>query len=189
MDQGYWRVCSYSRDDKRYQEKKNRAQRAQLKKEDNARLRKLVDVCLSVDPRIAEFRAAEKKQRNAKKDAKAAAAKAAAEEAAQKAKEEKLAAKKAAEDAKAAAAAAKKSKEAAKKNIRKEKKNIKTIVQENNYAVAGTASPDDINKQLLKLDEVLEKNKDLEQLKKMRTDFEKAVADGKLPEVFASYAN
>lgn len=61
----------YSRDDKRYQEKKNRAQRAQLKKEDNARLRKIVDVCLSVDPRIAEFRAAEKKQRNAKKDAKA----------------------------------------------------------------------------------------------------------------------
>lgn len=179
---------SDNRDDKRYQEKKNRAQRAQLKKEDNARLRTLVDVCLSVDPRIAIFKAEDKKRRNAKKDAKAAADKAAAEAAAKKAEEEKLAAEKAEADAKAAAADSKKAKEMVKRAIKKEKKTIKAIVKDNNYAVASgnPATPAEIDTQLFKLDDILAKNKSVEDLEKLRVSFEKAVADGNLPEVFAA---
>ncbi|KAG1468771.1 hypothetical protein G6F56_003644 [Rhizopus delemar] len=177
---------SDNRDDKRYQEKKNRAQRAQLKKEDNARLRKLVDTCLSVDPRIAIFKAEEKKKRNAKKDAKAAADKLAAEEAAKKAEEEKLAQEKAAADAKAAVDSAKKDKEMAKRAIKKEKKTIKAIMKDNNYALPADtpAKPDQIDSQLFKLDDILAKNKAIEALEALRKSFEKAVEDKNLSDVF-----
>ncbi|KAG2191179.1 hypothetical protein INT46_001720 [Mucor plumbeus] len=180
---------SDNRDDKRYQEKKNRAQRAQLKKEDNARLRTLVDVCLSVDPRIALFKAEDKKRRNAKKDAKAAADKAAAEAAAKKAEEDKLAAEKAEADAKNAAADSKKAKEMAKRVIKKEKKTIKAIVKDNNYALAAgsaPATPAEIDSQLFKLDDILAKNKTAEQLEALRKSFEKAVTDNNLNEVFVA---
>ena len=59
---------SDSRDEKRYTEKKNRNERARRKKEDNARLRNLVDKALSVDPRIKQFRAQERAAREAKKN-------------------------------------------------------------------------------------------------------------------------
>ncbi|CAO3697608.1 hypothetical protein G6F70_001734 [Rhizopus microsporus] len=177
---------SDNRDDKRYQEKKNRAQRAQLKKEDNARLRKLVDTCLSMDPRIAIFKAEEKKRRNAKKDAKAAAEKAAAEEAARKAEEERIAKEKAEAEAKAAAEAAKKDKEMVKRAIKKEKKTIKALMKENNYAMPADApaTPDQIDSQLFKLDDILAKNKSVEALEALRKSFEKAVQDKNFPEVF-----
>lgn len=180
---------SDNRDDKRYQEKKNRAQRAQLKKEDNARLRQLVDTCLSVDPRIAIFKAEDKKRRNAKKDAKAAADKAAAEAAAKKAEEERLAAEKAEADAKNAAANAKKDKEMIKRAIKKEKKTIKAIVKDNNYGfgnAAPAATADQIDTQLFKLDDILAKNKTVEDLEKLRKSFEQAVTDGNLGDVFAA---
>ncbi|KAI8372299.1 DnaJ domain-containing protein [Choanephora cucurbitarum] len=178
---------SDNRDDKRYQEKKNRAQRAQLKKEDNARLRKLVDTCLGIDPRIAIFKAEEKKRRNAKKDAKAAAEKAAAEEAAKKAEEERIAKEKADADAKAAAANAKKDKEMIKRAIKKEKKTIKALVKDNNYGLEGdSASPDQIDSQLFKLDDILAKNKTVEQLEALRASFEKAAADKTFAQAFAA---
>jgi DnaJ family protein C protein 2 len=179
---------SDNRDDKRYQEKKNRAQRAQLKKEDNARLRKLVDTCLSVDPRIALFKAEEKKKRNAKKDAAAAAAAAAAEAAAKKAEEDKLAAEKAEADAKAAQANAKKDKEMIKRAIKKEKKLIKAIVKDNNYAcpIDTPATPDQIDSQLFKLDDIIAKNKSAEQLQALRESFEKAAAAKTLNEAFTA---
>ncbi|OBZ90293.1 Zuotin [Choanephora cucurbitarum] len=178
---------SDNRDDKRYQEKKNRAQRAQLKKEDNARLRKLVDTCLGIDPRIAIFKAEEKKRRNAKKDAKAAAEKAAAEEAAKKAEEERIAKEKADADAKAAAANAKKDKEMIKRAIKKEKKTIKALVKDNNYGLEGdSASPDQIDSQLFKLDDILAKNKTVEQLEALRASFEKAAADKTFAQAFVA---
>jgi DnaJ family protein C protein 2 len=142
---------------------------------------------LSVDPRIALFKAEEKKRRNAKKDAKAAADKAAAEAAAKKAEEEKLAAEKAAAEAKEAAADSKKSKEMAKRAIKKEKKTIKAIVKDNNYALAAgaaPATPSEIDSQLFKLDDILAKNKSVEQLEALRKSFEKAVTDKNLNEVF-----
>lgn len=59
-----------SRDDKRYTEKKNKTERARRKKEDIARLRGLVDACLSVDPRIKRIKQEEKEAREAKRKGK-----------------------------------------------------------------------------------------------------------------------
>lgn len=59
---------SDDRADKRYQEKKNRNERAARKKEDNARLRNIVDKALSLDPRIKKFKQEEKAAREAKKN-------------------------------------------------------------------------------------------------------------------------
>ncbi|EJD52025.1 DnaJ-domain-containing protein [Auricularia subglabra TFB-10046 SS5] len=61
-----------SRDDKRYVEKKNKAERARRKKEDTARLRLLVDKTLALDPRIARIKREEKAAREAKKKGKGA---------------------------------------------------------------------------------------------------------------------
>jgi len=41
----------FSRDDKRYTEKKNKSERARRKKEDTTKLRSLVDLCLRLDQR------------------------------------------------------------------------------------------------------------------------------------------
>ncbi|KAF8635701.1 hypothetical protein AX15_000325 [Amanita polypyramis BW_CC] len=60
---------SDSRDDKRYTEKKNKAERARRKKEDTANLRSLVDLTLSLDPRIKRIKQQEKEAREAKKRA------------------------------------------------------------------------------------------------------------------------
>jgi DnaJ family protein C protein 2 len=100
-----------------------------LKKEDTARLRKLVDTAFALDPRMAAFKEQEKETKDAKK------------------KERLEQAKKAKRDAEREAALAKeleeekesnerlkkeeerKEKEVKKKAIRKEKKNIKTLMK------------------------------------------------------------
>ena len=86
-------------------EKINRAQRADRKKDENKRIRKLVDNAYNCDPRIARFREEEKQEKANKKRAKQEAAKAkrdeeekarqAAEEAAQKEREKQEAEEKA----------------------------------------------------------------------------------------------
>ena len=58
-----------SRDDKRYTEKKNKTERARRKKEDIARVRGLVDLALSLDPRIKRIKQEEKDAREAKRRA------------------------------------------------------------------------------------------------------------------------
>ncbi|KAH9968062.1 DnaJ domain-containing protein [Russula dissimulans] len=116
---------SDNRDDKRYTEKKNKTERARRKKEDTARLRNIVDVALSVDPRIKRIKQEEKDAREAKRKNKAGPgggpSKAQAEEEKRRAEEEAKAkeeaekvAKAEAKKAKAAAAnAAKKARRAA----------------------------------------------------------------------------
>jgi DnaJ family protein C protein 2 len=64
---------SDSRDEKRYAERKNKAERARRKKEDNTRLRELVDTALARDPRIRRFKQEDKAARDAKKKGKVAA--------------------------------------------------------------------------------------------------------------------
>ncbi|KAB5591555.1 Rhamnogalacturonate lyase [Ceratobasidium theobromae] len=61
---------SDNRDEKRYAEKKNRSERARRKKDDNARLRTLVDTTMQADPRIKRIKQEEKEAREAKKRAK-----------------------------------------------------------------------------------------------------------------------
>ncbi|KAG8215972.1 hypothetical protein J3R82DRAFT_7955 [Butyriboletus roseoflavus] len=105
---------SDSRDDKRYTEKKNKSERARRKKEDTARLRSLVDLTLSLDPRIKRIKQEEKEAREAKKKNKggntAPEVKAKTDEDKRKAEEE---AKRKEEEEKVARAEAKKAKAAA----------------------------------------------------------------------------
>lgn len=160
---------SDNRDDKRYTEKKNRNERARRKKEDNARLRNLVDKALSVDPRIKQFKADDKAAREAKKNKgrpgvngaagavdprKAAEDKKKAEEAAKLKAEQEAAA---AEQEKAAKADAKKLKEAAKKAIKKEKKALNKLITDNNYFSSSAPTPQIIEAQLNELDALCEK--------------------------------
>ncbi|WFD31201.1 hydroxymethylglutaryl-CoA lyase [Malassezia sp. CBS 17886] len=156
---------SDSRDEKRYTEKKNRNERARRKKEDNARLRNLVDKALSLDPRIKKFRAQERAAREAKKNrgrpgahGHAHAAEAAAAAELKKAEEEKAAREAAAKEEadKAARADAKKVKEAAKKNLKKEKKALRNVVTGANYFLPDGTSPSAtvLDKQLGALDAI-----------------------------------
>ncbi|GAA5975919.1 hypothetical protein JCM11641_002838 [Rhodosporidiobolus odoratus] len=137
-----------SRDEKRFQEKKNKAERARKKKDDITRVRTLVDTALGTDPRIKSYKAADKAARDAKRKGGvpggAAVDPKVKEEEERKAKEdaEKAAAEQATKDAadKADREAAKKAKASAAKNVKKDKKAITNIVTANNYfTVAGTA--------------------------------------------------
>jgi DnaJ family protein C protein 2 len=159
------------RDEKRYQEKKNKAERARAKKEDNTRVREMVDMILSADPRIKRFRQEEKAARDAKKKASGKpgsaangkpmtlAQRKADEQAKLEAlqKEQEAAKAKEAEE-KVQGAAAKKAREAAKKNLKKWKKAITTIIADSNYfQAAGTsASASTIEKQLAEMDALVD---------------------------------
>ncbi len=90
---------SASRDERRRAAQKNKKQREILKKEDNARIRKLVTQAQAIDPRLIAFKSSATKGKVSDKQSAALAKKAAAEEAKRKAEE----AKKAEEEAKAAA--------------------------------------------------------------------------------------
>ncbi|KAG5350623.1 hypothetical protein C0989_010094 [Termitomyces sp. Mn162] len=109
--EGFYDFC---RDDKRYTEKKNKSERARRKKEDTAKLRMLIDLTLSLDPRIKLIKQQEKEAREAKKAAAAGKplkkTKAQEEEEKKKAEEEQKAKE---EEAKAEREAAKKAKAAA----------------------------------------------------------------------------
>lgn len=117
---------SSNRDSKRHIEKKNKSLRAKHKKDDNLRLRKLVDAALAEDPRIQAFKDAEKKAKEQKKWDREAGAREAAEKE-RKAKEE--AESKAKADA-AAAVNAKKAKEQAKSAKKKNKRAIRGSVKD-----------------------------------------------------------
>ncbi|CCG83088.1 Uncharacterized J domain-containing protein C1778.01c [Taphrina deformans PYCC 5710] len=163
-----WRTFEYldkdlpddtdNRDQKRYQEKKNRAERAKRKTEDTARLRKMVDDALSIDPRIKQFKEnAKKAKEQAKWDREAGA-----REAAEKARLEKENAEKAAAEAasqeKANKESNKKAKEDAKKAARKDKKTLKASLKDANYFHAGSDAPMDVvDKVLTEIEALMEK--------------------------------
>lgn len=144
---------SDSRDEKRYQEKKNKSERARRKKEDIARVRTLVDQAMANDPRIKRIKQEEKAAREAKKkggkggasgtstpadrEKEAQAAKLKAEEEAKKAAEDKAKA----EADKADRAADKKTREAAKKNLKREKKAASALLTSLNYLLPEGQNP------------------------------------------------
>jgi len=149
-----------NRDNKRWQEKKNKAERAKRKKEDTARLRRAVEDALAVDPRMKLFKEQEKKEKERKKWEKEAGARKAAEEARLRGEEEKK--RKEEEEARERAAKEdnKKSKEAAKNRIKKEKRIIKGSVKDVNYFVAtGTASAEQIDRVLHDVEVIIERLK------------------------------
>lgn len=166
-----WRTFEYldedvpddtsNRDNKRYIEKKNRAARQKHKKDDNARLNKLVDDALNTDPRIKMFKEAEKKEKERRKWEREAGARAEAE-AAKKAKEEAERKKKEEEEAaKAAKETQKKSKEAAKNAKKKNKRAIRSSIKDVNY-FSSEPSPEDINNISLDVDYIIEKLDDMQ---------------------------
>ncbi|KAJ3330966.1 hypothetical protein HDU76_004406 [Blyttiomyces sp. JEL0837] len=145
-----------SRDEKRYLEKKNRAARAKLKKEDNARIIKFVELAFKSDPRIQRIKEEEKYAKDAKKREKEAAAKAAAEEALRKAEEERLQKEQEEKEEKERREQEKKEKEAHKKLVRKAKKEIKAIFSGNNSFLLASASVSQLEEQLVKLESLME---------------------------------
>jgi DnaJ family protein C protein 2 len=124
---------SENRGDKRWIEKKNKAERARKKTEDNARLRKIIDLMLKYDPRIQRFReedklAKKKKQQQGKVPVTKSSGKVdvAAEKAAaelKKQEEEKLE-----QLAKEQAELEKQNKKEAKEKIKKDKKAVKNLI-------------------------------------------------------------
>ncbi|KIY69893.1 hypothetical protein CYLTODRAFT_435893 [Cylindrobasidium torrendii FP15055 ss-10] len=128
---------SDNRDDKRYTEKKNKSERARRKKEDNTRLRSLVDLTLGLDPRIKRIKQEEKAAREAKKAARAGAGSGASTPAAApvKSKAEEEAEKKAKEEAEKAQREDSKKAKAAAANAAKKARRAERAAAE----AAGTA--------------------------------------------------
>ncbi|KAL1914705.1 uncharacterized protein VTP21DRAFT_7963 [Calcarisporiella thermophila] len=172
-----------NREDKRWLEKKNRAARAKRKKEDNARLRSIVDQALSLDPRIKLFKEEDRKRRNAKKNQRAEAERQAAEEKKKKEEEERLAKERAEAEEKEQREKEKKNKELLKRAVRKEKKTIKALMKDHHYFVADLAEGQEpsaiqVEEQLQKLDRLFDRLKTLEELEAVRKRIEEAAPQG-----------
>ncbi|KAF9359685.1 DnaJ (Hsp40), sub C, member 2, partial [Mortierella sp. NVP85] len=164
-----WRTFEYldkeegdgpeNRDDKRYMEKKNRAERAKLKKEDTARLRKLVDSAFALDPRMAAFKEQEKEAKEARRKEKQEQAKQAKQEAEREAALAKELFEEKESEERIKREEERKEKEAKKKVIRKEKKNIKTMIKDANYGYpkGSTIAPATLEIYLSELETMLDK--------------------------------
>ncbi|KAJ2791113.1 Zuotin, partial [Coemansia guatemalensis] len=144
-------------------------------KEDNQRLRSLVDNALKADPRMARFKLEDKKKRNAKRNAR--------EEDERKAREAKAAAEEAAKKAAASVAAQeeeeKKQRQQAHKLFKKEQRSLKILFKSANY-FTGTETPSaaEITAATEKLDKILAAKKDINELAAVRTEIETAHAAG-----------
>jgi DnaJ family protein C protein 2 len=148
-----------NRDNKRYVERKNKAARQKRKTEDTARLRKLVDDALKVDPRIRMFKDAERKAKEQKKwdrEAGTREAAAAAKKAAEQAEKKRIEDEKIAKEAREAA---KKNKDAAKQAKKKNKRTVRGSVKDINYFAKDGEEPSavDIDGILYDVDNLLEK--------------------------------
>ncbi|RZF43505.1 hypothetical protein LSTR_LSTR005241 [Laodelphax striatellus] len=142
-----WREYSYldeeekekgqDREERKWIEKQNKAVRAKRKKEEMVRIRGLVDLAYSIDPRIAKFKQEDKDKKVAAKKAKqdAARARQEEEERVQREAEDKVRAAKEKEEAKEKArqSALKAEREAQKRAIKKERKSLRDICKKNDY--------------------------------------------------------
>ncbi|OMH85550.1 Zuotin [Zancudomyces culisetae] len=191
---------SDNRDNKRWAEKKNKNAREKRKKDDTARLRKILDSCARQDPRMAKFREEAKanRKKNQNKSAldlkqqkqqelqqiqqKQEEQKAAEEAEKQKNKEKEL--------QQQEKESAKKEKEALKKVAKKEKKTMKTLIKDNNYLYGSDVqvTAENIAKRLDQLDAIFAGNKDADALVGARAALEKALTEGNAGEVFDQLA-
>ncbi|XP_011552517.3 dnaJ homolog subfamily C member 2 [Plutella xylostella] len=138
-----WREFSYmdeeekekgaDREERRWIEKQNKAARAKLKKEEMARIRTLVDLAYSNDPRIQRFKQEDKDKKLAAKMAKLNAVQAKKAEEDRLIKEAQLAKQKADEAERARIEAARAEREQVKKILRKERKAFRDLCKSNNF--------------------------------------------------------
>ncbi|XP_018566094.1 dnaJ homolog subfamily C member 2 [Anoplophora glabripennis] len=138
-----WREYSYEdeedkdkcqdREERRYVDKLNKAERLRKKKEEMSRIRQLVDLAYNNDPRIAKFKQDDKEKKLAAKRAKQSAAQAKKEEEERLLKEMQLAKEQAEAAEKARIEAKRQEREAQKKAIKKERKTLRDICKSNNY--------------------------------------------------------
>lgn len=138
-----WREFSYEdeedkdkcqdRDERRYVDKLNKAERQRKKKEEMLRIRTLVDLAYNNDPRIAKFKQEDKEKKLAVKRAKQTAAQQRKEEEERALREIQIAKEKAEAAEKARIEVKRQEREAIKKLLKKERKLLRDTCKANNY--------------------------------------------------------
>ncbi|KAI9595197.1 hypothetical protein BDF19DRAFT_413878 [Syncephalis fuscata] len=150
-----------NRDEKRWLERQNREERTKLKREDTARVRRLVDQAFKKDPRIKKFKEAKKQEQEAKKNARETAAREAKEAEERAREEERLAKERAEADEKERSVQQKKQREALKNKLRKGRKAVRTLLKERPFGVGmlngETASETSIALRDVQLDTLVDK--------------------------------
>jgi len=182
-----WREYSYldeeekdkgqDREERRWIEKQNKAERARRKKEEMSRIRSLVDAAYTCDPRIPRLKEEEKQRKLDAKKAKQEAARARAEEEERKRREEeenKLRIKRQKEEsAKAKLDAAKKEKENAKRALKRERKTLQNLAKQNDYFSSSEA---DLVTKMTDMDRLCELLSAVE-LEKLNKGLERSIGD------------
>ncbi|GJQ84403.1 hypothetical protein Trydic_g3878 [Trypoxylus dichotomus] len=138
-----WREYSYEdeedkdkcqdRDERRYVDKVNKAERLRKKKEEMSRIRQLVDLAYNADPRIAKFKQEDKERKLAMKKAKQTAAQQRKEEEERIMREIQIAKEKAEAEERAKMEAKRQEREAQKKILKRERKAFRDTCKANNY--------------------------------------------------------
>lgn len=144
-----WREFSYldeedreqasDRDERKWIEKQNRANRTKLKKEESTRIRQLVDLAYANDPRLLKFKKEEQERKAALKQAKKDAIRQKQEEEIKLREEEEARVQKEKDELEAAEKAQrnaqKNAKEGQKKALKRERKQIRELLKINNYYI------------------------------------------------------
>lgn len=168
---------SEGRNEKRWLDRKNKSQRQKLKKDDGARVGRLVDQAFAIDPRIKTFKALEKAAKEAKRAEKDLLSRAGEIAAAKKAEEERILSEAMEAESKAAADLQKKLREATKNAIKKEKKAIKRVFRDFNNLFSAEATPDMIINRTEKIEFILE-NLHVDQLEAFKIKLESELPNG-----------
>lgn len=144
-----------NRADKRWLEKKNKANRMKRKNEDNARLRRLFEQAYKLDPRLVRFREDDRLRKEAIKMEKEMAALRLSQEKAREKLEAELKVKQEKERLEAEKAEAKKQKEAIEAKVRRDKKTFKKLLSDQLYFVNDKTNLSLINERSILIERIL----------------------------------